>query len=257
MAYPVIADITSLTRVLLNDTQNAGAGLVFTDTAPFTLPLLNDACRRLQRELENGGVPSKTTEIFLFNLPQINTPNGSGLPDPAVYQYLGFTGFYDGQTLLATPTLPSDLVAPLRLYQRTTGTDLTFDEMNRAQAGLPSVNQDFSLGSWEWRSDAIYWNGSLVNKDIRLRYKQGFTAFTGSPNFTTTQVPFLDSEEALSYFMAYKFSSSTSGYGAAQDYFLGFKQALDKVINRYVRELQRTNYTRGAYGDSGDAFSWF
>ena len=257
MPYPVIADVTTLVRIHLDDTQNNGAGLIFTDSASFVLPLLNDACRRLQRDLEDAGVPTRTNEVFIPDLPPLATPGGVGVPDPTIQQNLSFSGFFDGQTLHATPTLPTDLLVPMRMWQRSSGTGLTMSEVTPAQAGLSSEYQDFSMGNWDWRNDAMYWNGALVAKDIRLRYKQAIANFTGSPDFATTTIPFLDSEEPLSYLMAYKFSASTSGAAAAADLLQGYERSKGKIISRYIRIQQETYYHRQAYGDSGDMFSWF
>ncbi len=258
--YPTIEDVVTLARVYVNDTILSGAGVIFTDNAPFILPLLNSAIAQFQRDLWNRGVSTMVREIFWMNIPPINSALGVGVPNAGVFPALGYTGYNDGLNYYAQPALPSDLLLPLRLWQRSSQTNLTFSEFFPAQAGLPSTYQEYNLGEWEWQGDMIVWNGALIAKDVRMRYLatvRYYNSTTVPAAFPTTQIPFRDSVEALAYYMAYEFASSRLPAGGANDLLANYQKTVDGITTRYTRSNQRTVYERGAYGNTGDLFGWF
>lgn len=265
--YPSLETLLNLVRVRLNDTfkgvtGTAGEGRVFVDSAPFILPLVNSALSKYQRDLDNAGVPTKITEVFLTNFPPVNGPSGVGVPDPAVQQNLNYSGFFDGFVNYDTPALPSDLLVPKDIWERSTGTGLSFTPVAHAVGGpLLSCNQNFSIGNWDWRGDAIFWNGALVAKDIRLRYVSQISFFEGlnPTDFPTTPLPFRESIDCLAYAVAEDFAASRLPPGATADLQTKYKTELDKIINRQVRGMQGTSWRRVGYGedDSSDGIGWY
>lgn len=263
--YPTIESIFNATRVIINDafagaTSTQGEGRVFIDTWPPTITHLNLAIDQFKRDLENSGVTTNRTETFYTSLPAINGPLGSGVPDPSVQLYLGFAGYWDGSSVLASPTLPSDLVAPLEVWTRISGTGLTYGKIDPAPDGLPSIYQDYTIGNYEWRGDKIYFNGSVVQQDMRLRYEAGLTPIltTLSPTlFPTTTVGFLEATQPLALYTAYVFIKSKNP-AAAPGILADYTQATAKIANRYVKMKQRTPHERQAFGE-GDTnyFGWF
>lgn len=257
--YPSIEDWAILVRVYVNDTfkgatGTSGEGRIFTDDAPFVIPILNAAISDYQRDLDNSGVPTFTKEAFFTGLPVINSAaNGVGVPNPAVQQSLTYTGFFDGYQNYNTWLLPSDLLAPKKIWQRTTGTDLTLTELPRANAGLSSRYQNMSLGEWEWRGDGIYWNGATISKDVRLRYTKQVSFYGTDLNpddFPNTPLPFRESVECLAYLGAEKFCSSRLPDGATNGLLAKYRTEMDKIINRQVKDMQNIRVSRAAYGDS-------
>lgn len=264
--YPSIEDWANLVRVYVNDTfkgatGTAGEGRIFTDGAPFVIPILNAALSDYQRDLDNSGVPTLTNEVIFYNLPPINSAaNGVGVPNPAVQQSLTYTGFFDGYLNYNTFLLPSDLIAPKRIWQRTTGTNLTFTLVQPAASGLRSMYQNFGIGEWEWRMDGLFWNGATIGKDIRLRYTKqvAFYGNTLSPSvFPTTPLPFRESVECLAYLGAEKFCSSRLPPGGTADLLARYRTEMDKVINRQIKDMQTRKYARLAYGDGGADWGGF
>ena len=149
MPYPSISDVLNLVRVFVNDTlagSNAtpGEGRVFTDSAPFIIPMLNASLQAFQRDLENSGVPTMRKEVFIYNVPVITSSGGAGVPDPSVQQYLSFGGFFNGTTFLtgSPPSAPSagvpssggSITAGLHSYK------VTF--VNTTGETLPSVKSN-------------------------------------------------------------------------------------------------------------------
>src|SRR5690348_11875607 len=237
--YPSIEDVFNLARVELNDAfaganSVQGEGRIFVDSWPPTITHLNEAIAQFKRDLENSGVTTNRTEVFYTSLPPINSSLGVGIPNPSAQQYLGFSGFFDGLTLLPSPTLPSDLITPLEIWSRNSGTNLTYGKIDPASDGLPSMYQDYTLGQYEWRGDSIYFNGSLVSNDLRLRYEAGLVPISTTLNpslFPTTTIGFLDSTQPLALYTDRKSTRLNSSHPSIS--FAVF--CLKKKIQRHAR----------------------
>jgi len=264
--YPNLEQIFNLVRVEVNDafagaTATDGEGRIFIDSWSPVITHLNEAIDQFKRDLENSGVTTNRTEVFYTSLPPINSSLGVGVPNPSVQQYMSFTGFWDGLGPIDTSIkFPSDLIMPLEIWSRNSGTALTYGKMDPAPDGLPSVYQDYTLGMYEWRGDSIYFNGSVVENDIRLRYEAGLTpiATTLSPSlFSTTTVGFLDSTQPLALYTAYIFCANKGPAGTGNDLLARYKEVTSRICNRNTKMKQRTAYERNPYGETGDTFGWF
>src|ERR1700734_1536649 len=171
--YPSLETVMSTVRIYLNDWQKGatltpGEGKITTDNpiaSPQTIPALSSAIRELYRELRNVGEPRLIRDNVQVNL-LANSVTG-----PTVQTYLSFGGYWDGGFLNLSPVLPPDMIRPVRLWEQQTGNQLPFIPMKQPQFGLPSRNQTFALGEWEWREDQINFVGSLAPVTIRMRYE--------------------------------------------------------------------------------------
>ena len=125
-----------------------------------------------------------------------------------------------------------------------------------------SVYQGVTLGNWEWRGDALWFNGSQNTTDIELRYTGGVPTIptTLNPNlFATTLIPFLDCLEALSYRCAYIFCSPRLPKGGADELQANYEAAMLKMAARWVKVLQRNPVSRQEFSggeDNGATSSW-
>lgn len=240
--YPSIEQVFNLARVYLNDTfagvtSTLGEGRIFIDSWTPNLTLLNEALSDYQRDLELGGVPTKHEEIIFLNLPVVHGVNGPGVADPAVLQYLGFSGFFDGTTLTGTPALPTDLFLPVNVMQRPSSATGLFSQFIPVPGPIASITQTATgLGNWEWRGDALYLNGSTASFDIRMVYRASIVyipANTAPSAFPTTFIPFMDSMEPLAYRCAYLFSASRLPAGAANDLLQNYNATTLAIVRRY------------------------
>lgn len=146
-----LATIMDLVRSLVNDTQagatdTPGEGQIFTNNpaiSPFTQPFLNSSIREVYRELRNVGEPVLIKDnVIVTGLPIINSPvNGLGQSDPTVQTALTSQGYFDGVQLWPNLVLPSDMLYPTKLWERTTGSNDPFRLMDAPSGGLDSLMQ--------------------------------------------------------------------------------------------------------------------
>src|SRR6202158_3348252 len=152
-AYNTAGQITSLVRALLNDSQ----GNLFTDAV--LLPYANSAYRKTQRALGNAGAGGFIQDDVLLVVPavaQVDTSLQVSISDAT-----------------APPNqLPTDLLVPLKLWERPNLSTQEFDEMVdlTRHGGLPSRVQGVVLSVWEWRADGLWFLGATQETQIRLRY---------------------------------------------------------------------------------------
>jgi len=167
--YNVAEDVANLVRVLCNDQQ----GQLYTDT--YIQQAVNSAYRKMQLSLMNVGKQTFTNDNYIVTIPAIATV------DPGKQVFLGFAGIGGNIPSPANlPTLPQNLVEPLMLWERPTGTTDIFIPMENltAHGGVPSLPQTFNLRFWAWQADQIILLGAEQDTDIRIRFEGSFSMFT-------------------------------------------------------------------------------
>ncbi len=246
-----------LARSIVDDTFPgiAGAqGRIFTNDAPFTIPYFNSAFRWIQRKLRNEGASFPIIDNWILpNLTPVVTA------DPAVQTYVSFAGYFDGTVMNATPRLPSDCLQVLEVQERTTGTNLPFCPIYQPQGGLGSRFQYQINGCWEWRQYRINLPGATQSSDLRIRYQAGLPPLDVPANmFATTTVNILDCDDVIANHLAYMYATArgaadTTQVKEARD------EAMDDMINEWIRRSQGVSYSRQPYGGgySGDQYSGY
>jgi hypothetical protein len=250
LSYPTIDSIMQLARSYVNDTfpGNNQQGRIFTNDAPFTLPLLNSALKELQRRLRNEGVTFPIKDGVIINaFPAVVKA------DPSVFVSLNFTGSNNGTTTSASPMLPGDCMQPYKVSQRLTGSNLQFTLMKHAPDGLISAYQNAWMGMWEWRGYAIWMNGSLQPQDLMLRYLSGQPPLNvPAASFATTPVYIVDCEQAVAGLMALDYGGSRGANPQAMQYRQGKTDAvIDDMATEYIRRSQTVPRTRISYQGGG------
>ncbi len=249
--FPTMQVVMDLARSFCNDMypgRNGQNGRVLTNDAPFTLPLFNSALRTLQRKLREEGVTFPIVDNFI-----LQNVTALAQADPSIQVYVGFDGYFDGTIVHPTPRLPIDCLQVLSVMEQTVGSNLPFCPLTQSQGGLLSTFQGSWLGVWEWRQYRIYMVGSLLNKNLRLRYQSGAAPLNpNSPaDFATTQVGILDCEEAMAYLISENFANPRGGDST----FVGTKaqEAIDDMANEWVRRGQEITYRRPSYNGGGSS----
>jgi len=260
-----LQDIMNLVRVYLKDWQSSGAGIITTDdaaTSPQTLPALMSAIRWVYRKLRNVGDPRLIRDNVQVDIPV------NGLTGPGVQTYLTYNGYFDGLALNATPVLPADMLYPLELWEQQTGNTLNFIPMCQPQFGLPSRNQTFALGEWEWREApttnsgltptpgtanapaGIFFVGTITPVTVRMRYMATLVRFVSltSADYATAYVPIIDAEEAIAYRCAYIIAAALSGITPGVTMLKNESdEAMQDLRNAVVRRQQTVEYNRQPY----------
>jgi len=238
----------NLARAIVNDAFQNGQGRILTDQASFTLSYLNSAQRILQNKLANAGVSNFVKDNYLLlGLPPVVQP------DTTVQVTIDWQGYYNGTQTFAEWTLPQDLLVPLDLRERLSGSIPSanrFVLMRRPQSGIPSRSQIGVLGEWEWRNDKIAMVGATSIRDLQLRYEARLPLVASNANFSEAKILIRDSADAMAWRVAYLFANAR---GAQQAPMLNaeFEAAAAEIIIRNTRADQRIQFRREGFGDGG------
>src|SRR5712692_12048981 len=133
--YGTASGVLGLVRSLLYDAAVA-AGDVFTDVV--LIPFLNTAYHQLQFELANHGVETFIKDNVVLTVPAVTAG------DPSTQVVLNDT-HNQMTTVSPTPQIPTDLLVPTRIWERTTGSSESFIPLVQRKDGLPSENQQLRL----------------------------------------------------------------------------------------------------------------
>jgi hypothetical protein len=217
-AYNTAGQITSLVRALLNDSQ----GNLFTDAV--LLPYANSAYRKTQRAIGNagaGGFIQDDVLLVVAAVTQTDTSLQVSITDAT-----------------APPNqLPTDLLVPLKLWERPNGSTQDFIEMVdlSQHGGLPSRVQDVTLSVWEWRADGVYFLGATQDNQIRLRYLKAYPDFTDA----TSPVLVRNAQEAIAYATA-ALAAWARGSPLAAKWDDAAIDAIEDLVSAAVRREQQS-----------------
>jgi hypothetical protein len=225
--YSQGTDITTLVRALANDQ----GGQLYTDT--YLLPFVNSAYRQTQIALANVGMQTFTEDEYIMTVPVISEE------DPGLQIWIDFTGIHGNLTPAATPILPQNLIEPLALWERPTGSTDIFVPMYdlTSHGGLQSLPQVTNLRYWEWRSDQLNFLGATAENDIRMRYKAGMTPFTLVGGAIQGTLQILAALDAVSY-MAAAMALAPRGSPLAAQYDTAAGTFVEKLITQVQRDMQ-------------------
>jgi hypothetical protein len=217
-AYNTAGQITALVRSLLNDSQ----GNLFTDAV--LLPYANSAYRKVQRAIGNaggGGFIQDDVLLVVTAVAQTDTSLQVSITDAT-----------------APPNqLPTDLLVPVKLWERPNGSSDDFLEMVdlSQHGGLPSRAQDVTLSVWEWRADGLYFLGATRDAQIRLRYVKAYPDLTDS----TSPVLVRNAQEAIAYATA-ALAAWSRGSPLAEKWDGAAADAIEDLVTAAVRREQQS-----------------
>jgi len=218
-AYDQTETALNLTRALIND----AAGSVFNDAT--LMPLLNSAYRALQRELAEAGVSVLVSQVDL-DLPLTNGLTVTELSDTS------------------SPQLPTDLLVPHQLLeQQANSTDL-FVPLEKIVGGLPNLEPGAFLRMWEWREDTIQLLGATNEVTLRVRYEKVLPQLV----LGTDPILIRASNDALAYATAAVAARARGARALAADMQGAAMEAIQKLIERYIRPEQFKARRRKPYG---------
>ncbi len=131
-------------------------------------------------------------------------------------------------------TLPSDVIVPVRMQERTPGQGNDDWVGMVGPAALPVRSQGPSLVHWNWRENQVYFVGATSNREVRLFYRRLFAA-------VTTANSAIEMPTALSFLAARtaQLASGLLGANTTRERLLRAmsNKALASLIRREVRNM--------------------
>lgn len=267
--FPSLLEIADLVRSFVDDdkrgfTGRPGEGQILVNLTSGVLPaqlpqfitlvnFMNSAIREVRRDVGIMGQPTFIRDNYILTgLPPINSALGVGVMNPAVQQALQFVGFFDGVEVNPNFLLPADLLQPLELWERLTNTPSPFTPMHQSTGALQPRDQIFALRDWEFRGNAIWFNGAIQSRDVRLRYIASLASLAASSiDWAQTFIPIPDCHEAVSDKIAVRYGRRL---GSAQiaDLVQQADRSMLRLRQTVTRARQRINNLRPEFSGGGN-----
>jgi hypothetical protein len=269
--YDNLESVLNVARTRLNDAIQSLSGDILTDSQEFTGTMTNSAWRKLQAFIANLGFSRYKRKFFGFALPVTATYDPS---QPNLWNwayYFDGTSYWNNESTPATSVLPADLICPLYLRERQTGTNAAFTRMRFRPDGLLETNKMPFNGQWEWKDDSIYIPGSTVSMDFEVEYAAFDADFVTTNNIlgnpatsppTTPSnmvVPIMRCQSAFAnYLVAELMEGRDDAAAAAQAALYEAKAEKDVklMMNNDVKLKQRTPVQRRSYAGRGRRGAW-
>lgn len=231
-AYTNLSAINTLARALLND----AAGNTFTDQ--LLIPFAQMAYRRINKSLGNIKSATYIQDNVLLIVPAIAAVDASA--------QVSITD--------ATPPpnqLPVDLLVPLKVSERASGSTDDFQEMTDMtdEAGLPSQPQSTQLMYWEWRMDGLYFIDATQDTQIRLRYQ----ATLGDVTSPVASVLLRDGQNTMALFTA-AMAGLSRGSPLAGSYKTQGDDALESMKDTVIHQMQNQTRRRRPYSSRNRSY---
>lgn len=270
--FPSLLDIANLVRSFVNDDKRGATGTpgegqilvnltsgVTANQLPQFVTLtnfMNSAIREVRRDVGIMGQPTFIRDNYLLlGLPPINSDLGVGAVNPSAQQSLTVSGFFDGLSINPDFLLPSDLLQPLELWERLTGTTNPYSEMKQSTGALRPRYQVNGLVDWEFRGNAIWFNGAIQSRDVRIRYIAALASLAAaSIDWAQTFVPIPDCQEAVADKIAVRYGRRL-GSSQLQDLVQQADRSMLRLRQTVTRARQRIDYRRPMFSGDGNGYN--
>jgi hypothetical protein len=113
------------------------------------------------------------------------------------------------------PTLPSDFLEPLEVWERATVTQGVntgrWNVVVQAADSISTRSQTGAFGIWDWEQNILFLPGATQTNDLKFKY------LTATPRLTdfTQQIPIADCEMAMGALIAKTLAEGRGGSGVA------------------------------------------
>lgn len=238
--YPLVNAAMDLARTRLNDAIQQLGGDILKNTQPFSQTMCNGAWRRLRHYLANLGHTRFIDEVIIQALPTV------GSYDPASQCWMDWTGFYDGTQIFDGYAFPQNLEFPLKFWDRVSGFNAGWGRpLENIMDGLPATFKYQRNGIFELRDDKVFFPGTTVPVDLRIRYAKLFPSFEtqGETQWYQQQVPLIGATDALADYICVEACDGRDDIDS-QTFKSRAEQEANLIFNRDVRVKNRTNVRR-------------
>lgn len=236
-------------RVRLNDAIQSISGDILTDTAAFALTSINAAWRRLQEYAADLGVAALNRETIFTGV------IATTLSDVGSQAWINWVGYFNGGGFQAAPVFPQDMIMPLELQERITGSAVNYTPMDRLFNGIPTVPKQTLNRVWEWRQESIYFPGATGSTDIRMRYAGFLPDFVapGTLPFASQNVQLMRTLNPFAWFICSEVAKARGDLDAGAFDQSAFT-AMDMVFKREYRQ-EKNLYNAAELGKMPDQYS--
>jgi hypothetical protein len=246
--YDQLEQVLQLGRVRLNDAIQSINGDILTDQQPFTATMVTGAWRAFQEYLANMGSVRFKKPLVLFGFPPVAST------DPASWTALTWSNFFDGVSYWVPPfasVLPQDMILPLKMWERQTGTQSQFDcaPMEQAVESLPDCRKGPFNGYWYWENDTLYMPGSIYSMDLRFEYAAYLADFATNLDGTVIGAQPVPVMRALNPLAWYFCAEAAEGRDDVDkdSFILKAERACRNNFNREVAMKQRRPVSRRCF----------
>lgn len=244
--YDILDSVLNSARVRMNDAIQSIGGDILTDQQPFTQEMANSGWRRMQSFLANLGYSRMKKPLVLPAFPKVANF------DPASWTSLDWAFFFDGTSYWSAPNVsvfPADLILPLRVSERITGSQSGWCKMTQAQDELPACRKTAYNGCWLWENDTLYMPGSVYSMDLRFEYAAFLPDFVtaGSVQWYQQPVPIMRAKNSLSYYICAEAAGARDDMDA-DPFIVKAEQEARLIVNQEISQRQRTPARRRCYG---------
>lgn len=258
--YRPAFEILNATRARLHELMPSlfpTSGSILDATQASTQQHFNNAYQRFKDELTDSGAERFKGDIIIPNVPA--TTNF----DPSALNSIDWFGCDNGSGHFDTPALPGNLILPLWMSERPTGSLSAFPHPDQPNMrcftdGLPMCQKFQRNGAWEWREDTIFYPGSTVAMDFRIGYRLALPDIidVGTKRWFLCDVPLAGCSDAMSWWTCAEFATAEAAKPNAPTMILQLAMnckaeamAATKLwANRDVMKNERTEVRRAPYG---------
>lgn len=232
--YPTAEDVLLAARVMSNDAQFSVDGDILNDDQPYVFPMLQLCYEKLQKRLIRGGMNTYNKYWEVDDLTAVATA------DPTTQVQLSYTGYFDGVNANATPTLPPDLIVPLEVWSRQSGTINRWSKLGQVSDSITTSSQTSAFGEWDFENDVLFFPGSTISNDLRIKGICFAPELTGPDS----QVFVVGCKVALAALIGEMAAKSRGGSEAAAAYKVESENEIQLLLAPYARKEAYASFVR-------------
>jgi hypothetical protein len=259
--YDTVDSVLNLVRSKMLDTIGSLAGDILQDAQPFMQEYTNAGWRELQFFLATLGHSTFKIPFIGQNYPVVDST------DPSTWVSLSWTQFVNASgAVFAPPTvdvLPQNMILPLRVSERITGSQGRFTPMQMAKDILPEPRKGPYNGWWLWESNTLYMCGAIYPTDLRMELAIYLPDFLtdGTGEWYAKPVPIMRGKTALAYFICDEVviaREDGDGVAGGTSFRAKAEEAARQIYNIEVSQKQRVPTQRKPYAGrhSGQGYGW-
>lgn len=239
--FMLSSEVLQFARAISNDAAQSLAGDILSDAQPYTMTLLEGAYESLQDTLIDSGINTYSEYAVVQGLTAAQTN------DPGVQLELTYTGYYDGAVQNGNVTLPADLLMPLEIWERQSGTTNRWAEMTQTADHISSRGISGCFSLWDYEFDTVFLPPANQSNDLKFKY------IRYAPQLTTPTSPVLIArcKPALANLFVALACRARGGLEAAASFQSAGDLEVKKLVTRTARKEQYRPVTRAPFRTRG------